>query len=320
MESLNLTNLDTIATLGIGAFSRVDLVKVAGCDSESYALKIMKKKHIFGKNQQQHVMNEKNILSSINCTFIVKLYKTFKDRKHLYMLMESCLGGELWTVLRDRKVFDNSTSKFYTCCVLEAFSYLHTRNIIYRDLKPENLLLGETGYLKLVDFGFAKVIESGKKTWTFCGTPEYLAPEIILNEGHDFTADYWSLGILIFELVTGNPPFTASANNITTNLILRGIDAVHFPENIMETAATLIKQLCHNIPSERLGFNGIHDIMNNKWFEDFNWEAFRSFTLCAPTIPMISSPMDVSNFDNVLSNHDEISDDDDVTEDWDKDF
>lgn len=180
---IRLSDLNILTTLGVGGFGRVELVQIASEPGRSFALKQMKKAQIVETRQQQHIMSEKEIMAEANCQFIVKLFKTFKDKKYLYMLMESCLGGELWTVLRDKGHFDDATTRFYTACVVEAFDYLHSRNIIYRDLKPENLLLDNQGYIKLVDFGFAKRLQTGRKTWTFCGTPEYVAPEVILNKG-----------------------------------------------------------------------------------------------------------------------------------------
>lgn len=123
------------------------------------------------------------------------------------MLLEASLGGEVWTILRDRGSFDDHTTRFITACVVEAFDYLHARGIIYRDLKPENLLLDVNGYVKLVDFGFSKRLGYSSKTWTFCGTPEYVAPETILNKGHDRAVDYWALGILMHELLSGKYVF-----------------------------------------------------------------------------------------------------------------
>ncbi|UYV77787.1 PRKG1 [Cordylochernes scorpioides] len=241
---IQLSDLKIITTLGVGGFGRVELVTLRNDNSRSFALKVMSKRQIIKTSQEQHILSEKNIMEESDCEFIVKLYKTMEDKKYLYMLMESCLGGELWTILRDKGSFDESTTRFYTACVVEAFDYLHARNIIYRDLKPENMLLDNRGYVKLVDFGFAKKLANNHKTWTFCGTPEYVAPEIILNKGHDISADYWSLGVLIFELLHGIPPFTGPDPMSTYNVIIKGIDAVHFPTSITRNAAVLIKRLC----------------------------------------------------------------------------
>ncbi|CAL8302542.1 unnamed protein product [Lota lota] len=319
-SGLKLTDFNIIDTLGVGGFGRVELVQLKNEEAKTFAMKILKKRHIVDTRQQEHIRSEKHIMTDAHSDFIVRLYRSFKDSKYLYMLMEACLGGELWTILRDRGSFEDVTTRFYTACVVEAFAYLHSKGIIYRDLKPENLILDSRGYAKLVDFGFAKKIGFGKKTWTFCGTPEYVAPEIILNKGHDISADYWSLGILMYELLTGSPPFSGPDPMKTYNIILRGIDMVEFPKKITKNAANLIKKLCRDSPSERLGNlkNGVKDIQKHKWFEGFNWEGLRKGALTPPIIPDVSSPTDTSNFDSFPEDTDDPPPDDNSG--WDTDF
>uniref|UniRef100_H0YXD4 cGMP-dependent protein kinase n=2 Tax=Taeniopygia guttata TaxID=59729 RepID=H0YXD4_TAEGU len=258
-------NLEVVTTLGVGGFGRVELVKVKN-ENMAFAMKCIKKKHVVDTKQQEHIYSEKKILEQICSPFVVKLYRTFKDNKYVYMLLEACLGGELWSLLRDRGSFDEFTTKFCVGCVTEAFDYLHQIGIIYRDLKPENLILDAEGYIKLVDFGFAKKIGSGQKTWTFCGTPEYVAPEVILSKGHDFSVDFWSLGILVYELLTGSPPFSGADQMMTYNLILKGIEKLDFPKVITRRPEDLIRRLCRQNPTERLGNlrNGINDIKKHR--------------------------------------------------------
>ncbi|KAJ8005523.1 hypothetical protein DPEC_G00118840 [Dallia pectoralis] len=273
--SVTLDSLEVIATLGVGGFGRVELVKAKiECEEQErmFAMKVMKKKHIVDNKQQEHIHSERRILAQADSSFIVKLYCTFKDNKYVYMLLEACLGGELWSLLRDRGSFDELTAKLCVGCVTEAFEYLHHNRVIYRDLKPENLMLDTDGYIKLVDFGFAKKIQVGQRTWTFCGTPEYVAPEIILNKGHNFSVDFWSLGILVYELLTGSPPFSGSDPMMTYTFTLKGIEKMDFPKKISRRSEDLIRKLCRRNPAERLGNlkNGIIDIKKHRWFNGFN--------------------------------------------------
>jgi protein kinase A len=173
----------------------------------AYALKTMRKRQLIALKQVTHVMNEKKLLALCDHPFLINLVASFQDEIELYMVLELALGGELFSLLRDRMRFDEATARFYAACVVSAFIQMHDKKIAYRDLKPENLLLDKGGYIKICDFGFAKIVED--RTFTLCGTPEYLAPEIIASVGHGLPVDWWAMGILIYEMLCGDPPFVS---------------------------------------------------------------------------------------------------------------
>ncbi|KAG8011290.1 cGMP-dependent protein kinase 1 [Nibea albiflora] len=250
-------------TLGVGGFGRVELMTTVN-HGAYYAVKRVSKKNIVAKRQEEHMLFEKKILKSIQCDFIVRLHAAFKDTRYIHMVMEFCAGGEIWTKLKEVGRFDEPVAMFCTACVVEAYAYLHKKNIMYRDLKPENLMLDVKGYVKLVDFGFAKMMVRGEKTYSFVGTPEYMAPEIIKNQGHDFAVDFWSLGILIFELLVGSPPFSSSEPQKIYAKILDGV--LKYPPYLSEAAKSIISKLCRPRPGQRLGNtkNGIKDVRHHR--------------------------------------------------------
>uniref|UniRef100_A0A7S4BY39 cGMP-dependent protein kinase n=1 Tax=Chrysotila carterae TaxID=13221 RepID=A0A7S4BY39_CHRCT len=291
---IQFEDLEQRNILGVGTFGRVRLV-VHTPTQTPYALKCMRKGQVVALKQVEHVMNEKNILAMCNHPFLLGLAATFKDEEELYMLMELSLGGELFSVLRDRVKFDEPAGRFYAANVASAFEYLHSRKIVYRDLKPENLLLDADGYLKVVDFGFAKIIEG--RTWTLCGTPEYLAPEIISNKGHNLAVDWWALGILIFELLNGTPPFTADDPMDIYQKILRG--KIAYPVTLGKTAREACQKFLLANPAARMCHlkRGVREVREHPFFKPINFDELYNKVPKAPLIPRISDPLDTSNFD-----------------------
>ncbi|KAM4528965.1 cGMP-dependent protein kinase 2 [Fundulus diaphanus] len=303
-------------TLGVGGFGRVQLMTTVS-HGKYYAMKRVSKKQIVAKRQEEHMLFEKKILKAIQCDFIVKLYAAFKDTRYIYMVMEFCGGGEIWTKLKEVGRFDEHVAVFCTACVVEAYAYLHKKNIMYRDLKPENLMLDMKGYIKLVDFGFAKELIRGEKTYSFVGTPEYMAPEIIKNQGHDFAVDFWSLGILIFELLVGSPPFSSSEPQKIYSKILDG--ELKFPPYLSEAAKSIISKLCRPRPGQRLGNtkNGIKDVRHHRWYSSMNWHKLRMGQLDAPTIRLIRKGPCYINFDKFPQDHSQAEEE---FSGWDRDF
>ncbi|XP_069089714.1 cGMP-dependent protein kinase 2-like [Pleurodeles waltl] len=285
-------------TLGAGGYGRVELVTCRTWRPGGYlALKKVSKEHIVRSRQQEHIRTERRVLQRSQSPFIVRLFQTFKDNKYVYLALEFCGGGELWTKLREVKKFTEEVAVFCCACVVEGLDYLHANGVIYRDLKPENLMLDKHGYVKMVDFGFAKELRKGEKTYTFCGTPEYLAPEILRNEGHDFAVDFWMLGILAFEMMVGRPPFCNNSDPRTIyGKILDG--AINFPSSLSEASCSLISKLCRPRPGQRLGNNrnGIRGLRKHRWFNKVNWKKLSSRQLDAPTLPLIKQGPPYVNF------------------------
>merc|ERR550539_760501 len=293
----DLTELRSIGILGKGAFGLVSLV-VDPNSGNSYALKAIKKAQIVELGQQSHIINEKKVMEVMTCDFLVNLRATYKDMYRVYFLLDVCLGGELFTILRRRRYFNEPTSKFYAGCVVEAFAYMHGQNIIYRDLKPENLVLDDKGFLKVTDFGFAKVVAD--KTYTLCGTPDYLAPEIVTGQGHGKGVDWWTLGILIYEMLASFPPFFDDEPIETYRKIIKC--RLKFPRYFSHESKELIRSLLRAKPTKRLGVvrGGADTIRSHSWFQsDFSWKALNAFTATPPIAVTVKNVRDISNFDQV---------------------
>eukprot|EP00747_Dinoflagellata_sp_TGD_P166048 gnl/TRDRNA2_/TRDRNA2_188255_c0_seq1.p1 gnl/TRDRNA2_/TRDRNA2_188255_c0~~gnl/TRDRNA2_/TRDRNA2_188255_c0_seq1.p1 ORF type:complete len:798 (-),score=216.94 gnl/TRDRNA2_/TRDRNA2_188255_c0_seq1:223-2616(-) len=289
-------DLVKIGLLGCGGFGAVELMehKTTG---DTYAMKGLSKGYVVKTGMQESVMNERNILLMTNSTFITMLYETYNGSQTLYFLLEVALGGELYATY-NRKGFHGSEkhAKYYIAGTLFAFEHLHERRIIYRDLKPENLLLTAEGHVKLTDMGLAKFVVG--KTYTTCGTPDYFAPELIASTGHTNAVDWWTLGILTFELMSGNPPFESAYPMQIYSKVMKGIQKVPFPAKCQGPVGDLIKALLKKEPSERLPMRpgGTKNVKDHKWYGGFDWEAMKNLQLDAPYKPAVKSKKDIANF------------------------
>nr|QKY15304.1 cGMp-dependent protein kinase (PRKG) [Polytomella parva] len=260
----------------------------------------MHKAPIVESKQIEHVINERRILEEASHPFCVRLCGAYQDRDCLYLLQEWVPGGELFHHLDVEGAFDEPTAMFYAANVLLALEFLHAKNIVYRDLKPENLLMDTQGYIKVADFGFAKHI-GGDKTFTICGTPDYQAPEVIMRRGTTKAADYWALGVLIFEMLVGDPPFKSLTGDPWDTFRRTLSGRFYVPNFISDSAADLIFKLLQVNPDKRLGsdkLTGAEDIKRHKWFSRVDWRALEQKKMPAPFRPRVRNPLDTSNFDN----------------------
>jgi len=273
-EDLTLKHFTvTSGTLGEGAFGKVRRCKL-NSDGRVFALKQMQKADIVQMGQVEHIMQETQILSRISHPFVTNKFGSISTPSNLILIMEFCPGGDLFDQLYKHKAFTTADAAIFTMQVLLPLEYLHSLGIVHRDLKLENVLVAQDGALKLTDFGFAKYIKY--RSWTLCGTPEYLAPELILEKGHGKAVDYWAFGVIFFEMLNGNSPFEAEDHLATYSKILDG--TVNYPAKMDADAVDLIGKLLQKDISRRYGNlkDGTADIKNHKFYTSrkFDWSNY----------------------------------------------
>lgn len=281
-------------TLGTGSFGRVNLVQHRQTHV-FYAMKKIKKAEVVRLRQVEHTNNERALLAIVDHPFIVKLLCTFQDARNLYLVLEYVCGGELFSLLRRVRVLPPFVAVFYAAEIVLAIEHLHAHNIVYRDLKPENILLSREGHVKITDFGFAKVVP--ESTWTLCGTPDYLAPEIVLSRGYGKAVDWYTLGVLVYEMLVGAPPFYHESQvKLYENIVQK---EPHFAPGFEPAARDLIERLLQKDPKCRLGVlvGGVGDIKQHAWFKDVNWKVLEGMQMKPPYKPKVNSDGDDSNFD-----------------------
>jgi protein kinase A len=300
-KGIQMNQLTVHRMIGAGTFGQVHLVSRTASDGTErvYALKVQSKYELCQSGQAKGVVREKNIMKMFHHPFVAKLLSAFQDEKCVYMVMNLLQGGELYSIMHTKKsnVLPEQSAKFYIACVAEALFYLHcSHSLVFRDLKPENVMIDNDGYAILIDFGFCKKISG--KTYTTCGTPLYLAPEVILNRGHSWSVDYWSLGIMIYEMLVGHTPFYEHGMNKAELFqnIVRG--KVYPPTNVSPEVLSLLSGLLRRDPAKRLGslIGNENDIIEHPWFSDIDRDRLFLKELDAPIIPKIKDPFDSSNF------------------------
>ncbi|CUM48857.1 unnamed protein product [Debaryomyces tyrocola] len=292
----SLDDFRILRTLGTGSFGRVHLVRSAH-NGRYYAIKVLKKQQVVKMKQVEHTNDERRMLKLVEHPFLIRMWGTFQDSRNLFMVMDYIEGGELFSLLRKSQRFPNPVAKFYAAEVTLAIEYLHSHDIIYRDLKPENILLDRNGHIKITDFGFAKEVST--VTWTLCGTPDYIAPEVITTKPYNKSVDWWSLGVLIFEMLAGYTPFYDSTPMKTYEKILSG--KIHFPSFMGPDVIDLLSKLITADLTRRLGnlMNGPSDIRNHPWFQEVVWEKLLAKDIETPYEPPITAGVgDSSLFDH----------------------
>jgi len=265
-----------------------------------FALKVLRKDNIIKRNQVEHTRTERSVLGYVNHPFIVGLKMAFQSKDKLYFVLDYCAGGELFFHLSKVGKFSEPRAAFYAAEIVLALAYIHQLDIVYRDLKPENVLLDAMGHVRLTDFGLSKegITNSSSGANSFCGTPEYLAPEILNRKGHGRAVDWWSLGALLYEMLTGLPPFYCRERDRLFEKIRRG--HLEYPKYLTPKSQALLRGLLTQDPKQRLG-SGADDaepIQQHPFFDGIRWQELVKGDVKPPWDPQINNKLDTSQFDD----------------------
>ncbi|XP_007107885.1 ribosomal protein S6 kinase alpha-2 isoform X3 [Physeter macrocephalus] len=298
-EKADPSQFELLKVLGQGSYGKVFLVrKVKGSDAgQLYAMKVLKKATLKVRDRVRSKM-ERDILAEVNHPFIVKLHYAFQTEGKLYLILDFLRGGDLFTRLSKEVMFTEEDVKFYLAELALALDHLHSLGIIYRDLKPENILLDEEGHIKITDFGLSKeAIDHDKRAYSFCGTIEYMAPEVVNRRGHTQSADWWSFGVLMFEMLTGSLPFQGKDRKETMALILKA--KLGMPQFLSVEAQSLLRALFKRNPCNRLGagLDGVEEIKRHPFFVTIDWNKLYRKEIKPPFKPAVGRPEDTFHFD-----------------------
>ncbi|GAB5363513.1 hypothetical protein AAMO2058_000889600 [Amorphochlora amoebiformis] len=268
-EKIALDSFDLMRVVGKGSFGKVYQVRLKET-GDIYALKVLKKSHLAKRKQIGHTRTERKVLQNIEHPFIVSLRYAFQTEQRLYMVLDYFTGGELFFHLKNGGRFDYARGRFYCAELTCALECLHDNDIIYRDLKPENVLLDNEGHVRLTDFGLSKDSVAGNTlTHTFCGTPEYLAPEVIQGKPYNKTVDWWSLGTMTYEMICGLPPFySTNVHKMYTKIIM---EQLKFPKHLPKVAVDFLAKLLDRNPKSRLGIGGGKEVKAHDFFESIDF-------------------------------------------------
>jgi serine/threonine protein kinase len=307
-KKVDLKDFTIKSVIGRGSFGKVFLVQ-KNDDKAVYAMKSLRKDVILDYDQIESTLLERDILLKANHPFMVGMEYVFQTDQRIFFVMKFVRGGELYMHLRKQRQFSEERAKFYAATVALAIGHLHAQHIVYRDLKPENILMGADGYLCVADFGLAKILSKDEKTYSFCGTPEYLAPEVLQERGHSYPVDWWTLGVLTYEMIVGFPPFyTGSPDNKKMfEFILK--KPVYYPDakkhgiTMSPESMDFINKCLNKNPDKRLGTaGGVEEIISHPWFDSINFEKLLAKELKPEFKPMLSKDiLDVSNFDEMFT-------------------